>query len=87
MQHTVSIPVALDEKRFLPLLQQCAEIFNTHVDWALENRTYNKKKAHHALYAQLRGRYPNLPSAFVQAIRDTAMEAVKATRLSSISQM
>jgi IS605 OrfB family transposase len=49
------------------------------VDWSLSNRTYNKNKAHHALYAQLRERYPDMPSAFVQAVRDTAMEAVKAT--------
>jgi IS605 OrfB family transposase len=80
MQRTVSIPVALAANRFLPLLQQCAEIFNTHVDWALENRTYNKNKAHHALYAQLREAYPSLPSAFIQAVRDTAMEAAKATK-------
>lgn len=76
----MSIPTDLDPDRFLPLLKQCADIFNTHAEWALKNGTYNKSKAHHALYAQLRERYPNIPSAFVQAVRDTAMEAVKATK-------
>jgi len=80
VQRTVSIPVDLDTERFLTLLEQCAEIFDTHVDWALENRTYNKNKAHHALYQQLREAYPDLPSAFLQAVRDTAMEAIKATK-------
>jgi putative transposase len=80
MLRTVSIPTDLPVERFLPLMKQCAEIFNTHVDWALEQHTYNKSKAHHALYAQLRLSHPDLPSAFVQAVRDTAMEAVKATK-------
>jgi IS605 OrfB family transposase len=61
-------------------MQQCAEIFNVHVDWSLENRTYNKSKAHDALYAPLRQLYPEIPSALIQSVRDTAMEAVKATK-------
>lgn len=80
MQRTVSIPVDLPQERFLPLLAMCAEIFNQHVDWALENQTYNKSKAHHDLYAWLRAAYPNVPSALVQTVRDTAMEAIKATK-------
>lgn len=58
----------------------CAEIFNQHVDWALTNQTYNKSRAHHDLYALLRLAYPEVPSALVQTVRDTAMEAVKATK-------
>ena len=80
MKRTVSIPIELDEQRFLPLFEQCAEIFNCHVDWALENKTYNKSKAHKAIYAQLRQEYPDIPSALIQTMRDTAMEAVKATK-------
>jgi putative transposase len=77
---TVSIPTELEPERFLPLMKQCAEIFNAHVDWSLEKHTYNKSKAHHALYAQLRQLYPEIPPALIQAVRDTAMGAVKATR-------
>src|SRR3990172_7823215 len=80
MLRTVSIPNELAPERFLPLMKQCAEIFNAHVDWSLENQTYNKNKAHHALYAQRRQAHPEIPSAFIQSVRDTAMEAVKATK-------
>ena len=80
MKRTVSIPVNLPRERFLPLMGSCADIFNQHVDWALKERTWNKNKAHKALYADLRAQYPNVPSALVQTIRDNAMEAVKATK-------
>jgi IS605 OrfB family transposase len=66
------------------LFEQCAAIFNIHVDWALEHHTYNKSKAHEALYAKLREQYPDIPSALIQAIRDTAMEAVKATKFEAV---
>jgi putative transposase len=79
MKKTVSIPISLDPFFFLPLLEHCSEIFNDHVDWSLENRTYNKSKAHVALYAQMKEKYPKVPTAFIQAVRDTAMEAIKAT--------
>ncbi|MGV0024501.1 RNA-guided endonuclease InsQ/TnpB family protein [Phormidesmis priestleyi] len=80
MMRTVSIPVNLPSERFLPLMGQCAEIFNAHVDWALANGTYNKNKAHRDLYADLRLKYPGVPSALLQTVRDNAMEAVKATK-------
>ncbi len=79
MKKTVSIPIALEASSFLPLLEFCSEIFNDHVEWALENKTYNKSKAHVALYQQMKKTYPKVPTAFIQAVRDTAMEAVKAT--------
>ncbi|MCY7286163.1 MAG: transposase [Cyanobacteria bacterium CAN_BIN43] len=80
MMRTVSIPVQLPRERFLPLMGKCAEIFNAHVDWALANGTYNKNKAHQDLYADLRLKYPGVPSALLQTVRDNAMEAVKATK-------
>jgi putative transposase len=79
MKRTVSIPIQLDPFAFLPLLEECAHIFNSHVDWALENKTYNKSKAHAALYQEMKGQHSKIPTAFIQAVRDTAMEAVKAT--------
>ncbi len=80
MKRTVSIPVNLPRERFLPLMEFCAEIFNQHVDWSLENKTYNKSRAHKDLYAALRLEYPTVPSALLQTVRDTAMEAVKAAQ-------
>ena len=80
MKRTVSIPVNLPREKFLPLMRFCAEIFNQHVDWALANQTYNKSRAHKDLYAALRLEYPVVPSALLQTVRDTAMEALKATQ-------
>jgi IS605 OrfB family transposase len=79
MKRTVSIPIELNPSRFHPLMEMSAGIFNLHVDWALENKTYNKSKAHHALYKTMKELFPQVPTAFIQSIRDTAMEAVKAT--------
>lgn len=86
MKRTVSIPVNLPYERFLPLMEFCAEIFNAHADWAKENRTFNKNKAHKALYADLREKYPQVPSALLQTVRDSAMEAIKATRFKRTPQ-
>ncbi len=80
MKRTVSIPVNLPRERFLPLMGFCAEIFNRHVDWSLAHLTYNKSRAHKDLYAALRLEYPQVPSALLQTVRDTAMEAVKAAK-------
>ncbi len=77
MLRTVSIPVDLPQERFFSLMGQCAEIFNAHIDWALEHKTYNKSKAHHDLYSQLRLAYPDVPSALLQATRDNALESIK----------
>ena len=80
MKRTVSIPINIPQDRFLPLMEECACIFNEHVDWAVENETYNKSKAHEALYQLIKARYPSIPTAFIQSVRDTSMEAVKATK-------
>jgi putative transposase len=77
MLRTVSIPANLPKERFFSLMSQCAEIFNAHIDWALEHKTYNKSKAHHDLYSQLRLAYPTIPSALLQATRDNALESIK----------
>jgi hypothetical protein len=37
MKLTVSIKIDLPSERFLPLMSQCAEIFNAQVDWAIAN--------------------------------------------------
>ena len=83
MKRTVSIPVNLPRERFLPLMGFCAEIFNRHIDWSLVSKTYNKSRAHKDLYAALRLEYPTVPNALLPTVRDTAMEAVKATQFLS----
>ena len=61
-------------------MKACASIFNLHVDWAFTNKSYNKNKAHKALYNNIREMFPNVPSALVQSTRDTALEAVKSRK-------
>lgn len=84
MKRTVSIRVKLPDDRFLNLMDQCASIFNAHIDWAIENVTFNKNKAHKDLYALLRLQYPSVPSALLQTVRDSALEAIKATKFKRI---
>ncbi|MCC5617557.1 transposase [Nostoc sp. CHAB 5836] len=84
MKRTVSIPVNLPDERFLNLMNQCASIFNAHIDWAIENKTFNKNKAHKDLYAMLRLQYPSVPSALLQTVRDNALEAIKATKFKRV---
>jgi putative transposase len=79
MQRTISIKIDVPEG-FLDYLKTCSEIFNRHVDWCFEHKNWNKVKAHHALYYSLRQEFPTIPSCIIQAVRDTALEAVKATK-------
>ena len=80
MKRTLSIPVDVNKEKTLKLLFIGAEVFNKHVQWAFDNKTYNKNKAHKDLYFELRASYPELPSALLQSIRDTALESVKALK-------
>ena len=84
MKRTVSLPVKLPSDRFLPLMDECAKIFNKHIDWAIANHSYNKNKAHKELYHLLRIQHSCVPSALLQTIRDNALEAVKATKFKGI---
>lgn len=77
MIRTVSITVPVKAEEYLPLLKEASAIFNQHVEWAFTEGTYNKNKAHHALYRTIREEYPEFPSALIQCVRDTAMEAIK----------
>ena len=79
MQRTVSVKLDAPEG-FLDYLKTCSEVFNRHVEWAFLNKTYNKVKAHHDLYHQLREEFSTIPSCIIQSVRDVALEAVKATK-------
>ena len=81
MARTVSIPVELPEGRFLATMGMCADVFDAHSEWARENRSWSKRRAHRSLYAKLRLEFPELPSAMVQSMRDCALEAAKAVKL------
>jgi len=70
--------VKIPEEVVLPLMRTCSQVFNTHTEWAYNNKTYNKNRAHQALYESLRLQHPEFPSGYLQTIRDNAMEATKA---------
>jgi len=64
----------------LNLMIQYGEIYSSHIEWSLDNKTYSKQKAHEELYADLRVKYTEVPSALIQASRDNALESIKATK-------
>jgi IS605 OrfB family transposase len=78
MCRAISMEISVPEN-FLSFLETCNEIYNIFVDWAFEKNCYNKFKADKALYHELRLQFPEIPSALLQSIRDSAMGAVKAT--------
>jgi putative transposase len=79
MQRTISLKIEMP-KEFADYLATCATIFNRYVAWSFDTKSYNKNKAHKELYAALRTEYPEVPSAIIQSIRDTALESIKALK-------
>jgi putative transposase len=77
---TVPLKIDLSKDEYFPLMEQCSALFNEYVDWAYQNKTYNKIKAHHELYSAFRSKFSELPSAMIQLVRDCAMEAVKRSK-------
>ena len=76
MLRTVKIKIQPDQSVMLKTMEVYSIVFNRHVDWALENKSFNKQKAHEALYAKSREEFPELPSAMVQCARDNALESI-----------
>jgi putative transposase len=79
MQRTISLKIEMPAE-FADYLATCATIFNRYVAWSFDTKSYNKSKAHQELYSILRKEYPDVPSAIIQSIRDTALESVKALK-------
>ncbi len=81
MNRTLSVKIDIeDSNSYLFFMKQCSEIFNKHIEWAFSNKSYRKDQAHKDLYFSLREQYPQIPSAVIQTVRDTALEAIKATK-------
>lgn len=77
MIKTMSIKTPLNPEDYFSWFNQCADMFNQYVDWAFKVKSYNKNKAHKELYQKFRCDYPQIPSALIQCVRDTALECVK----------
>jgi IS605 OrfB family transposase len=80
MMRTLKIKINPPKEEFLELLLICNSIFNRYTKWSRKAKTYSKDTAHKELYSFLRGKFPQINSALIQTIRDTALEAVKATK-------
>jgi transposase, IS605 OrfB family, central region len=80
MKRTLKIKINPPKDEFLELLLICNSIFNRYTKWSRKAKTYSKSKAHTELYAFLRTKFPQINSALIQTVRDTALEAVKATK-------
>ena len=84
IMRTVSIPIDIPKERFLGMMGMCADVFNAHSEWAKENKSWSKRRAHLDLYAKLRSEFPQLPSAMVQSMMDCALEAAKSVKLKTV---
>lgn len=65
----------------LDTMHQASHVFNICTEVGFKEKTFSKNKIHHATYYGIREKYPALPSALVQTIRDNACEALKGTHL------
>jgi IS605 OrfB family transposase len=58
-------------------MKQASEAFNLLAGWAVQNKIGSKPKLHSEYYFLLRTKYPELPSAYHQVLRDTLVESLK----------
>jgi IS605 OrfB family transposase len=59
-------------------------VFNMIAQYGFENHTCSKVSIHHATYYDIRGKYPELPCAILQGVRDVACEALKGVELKKL---
>ena len=80
MKRSLKVYLDLEQTETLVLqhtFETLSEIFNEHIEWAFENKSYSKKKAHNEIYHLLHQKYADVPTALIQNVRDTALESVK----------
>lgn len=81
MFRTLTFPIHIeDSENYLRFMEQCSKVFNEHISWSIEHKSYNKNQSHKDLYFSIRERYPELPSGIIQSMRDVALESMKATK-------
>ena len=74
---TISVKIDVDKNQYLSLLSDSSQLFNYYTKWAYKNKTHNKKTCHAQTYQEATKIFPNIKTALIQTIRDTATEAVK----------
>jgi len=79
MQRTIRLKI--ENKDLKNTVEQYFKAYCFCIDKGMELHTSNKKQIHNATYYPLRKKYPNIPSALLQTIRDVACENLKAVKL------
>ena len=80
MIRSYKVPIDIPKNRYndmFSLFSMVKDVYQEHVEWAYQNKTYRKDVAHKELYKQLREKYPTLPCQFIQTTRDQSLECVK----------
>jgi len=65
----------------LDTMAMANQSFNICTEIGFKKQTSSKNKLHHLTYKAIRKKYPKLPAALVQTIRDNACEALKGVEL------
>lgn len=79
MQRTIRLKIENQDVK--DTIEQYFNAYCFCIDKGMELHTSNKKEIHNATYYPLRKKYPNIPSALLQTIRDVACENLKAVKL------
>ena len=79
MERTVKIKI--ENQDLQDTINQYFEAYKYCINKGIKLHTSNKKKMHNATYKKLRKKYPKIPSALLQTVRDVACENLKALKL------
>lgn len=67
-----------DLQRVRATISELAQVYAKHVDYALTNKAYSKKKFHDGVYAKAVAEHPTLPTGLIQTTAHTVRENLKA---------
>jgi len=79
MKRTIKIKIKSDALK--KTVEQYFKAYKFCIDIGFELHTSSKKKIHNATYQEIRKRWPSIPSALVQTVRDVACENLWAVKL------
>lgn len=79
MRRTIKIKIESDDLR--NTLEQYFKAYCFCIDKGMELHSWNRKEIHNSTYKELRNKYPEIPSALLQTVRDVACENLKAVKL------
>jgi IS605 OrfB family transposase len=79
MKRTIKIKIESDILK--KTVEQYFKAYKFCIETGYNLHTSSKKKIHNVTYKEIRNRYPNIPSALVQTVRDVACENLWAVKL------